>query len=103
MYRGTTPTVLISLNTSLTLDDAEQIWVTFKSSTVEKTFAKEDIEVGGNKLIVELSQEDTLSFFSGKVNVQVRFLLNNGKAYASNIKTLDMNQVLKDGEIVAGD
>ena len=78
-----------------------QIWVTLKNLMYEKTFGKDDIIVNNeNKTItVELSQEDTLLFNGKEVNTQIRFLDSTGKAYASNIEKIELNNILKEGVI----
>lgn len=105
MYRGTTPTLTIKLNsTGIDFDDIEQAWITLRAGTVSKTFNKDRIifnETNGT-LQVELTQKDTLAFPPGKVAVQLRILMDGGISYASQIKTIDMNPILKEGEITNG-
>lgn len=101
MYRGTTPTLIYNVNSNLDLNGMLQIWVTLKNLMYEKTFGKDDIIVNNeNKTItVELSQEDTLLFNGKEVNTQIRFLDSTGKAYASNIEKIELNNILKEGVI----
>lgn len=102
MYRGTTPLVVFTVN-SPTLDLAEmkQIWVTFKSVLYEKTYELDNlaINVEEKTVTVQMAQEDTLAFRSGTIKTQIRFLDNNDIAYASNIKEVQLNDVLKEGVI----
>ena len=90
MYRGTTPNIVIKVNSDLDLSAMEQIWVTFKNKSAEKNYDKEVIEVDAvnNTLSLTMSQEDTLAFqtcgsMQGKVEVQLRLLDDEGMAYAS--------------------
>lgn len=106
MYRGTTPNIVIKVNSDLDLSAMEQIWVTFKNKSAEKTYDIETIEVDAvnNTLSVVMSQEDTLAFqtcgtLMGKVEVQVRFLDDEGFAYASNISEVNLSRILKEGVI----
>lgn len=101
MYRGTTPTLIYNVNSNLDLNGMLQIWVTLKNLMYEKTFGKDNIIVDNeNKTItVELSQEDTLLFNGKEVNTQIRFLDSTGKAYASNIEKIELNNILKEGVI----
>ncbi len=101
MYRGTTPTLIYNINSNLDLNGMLQIWVTLKTLMYEKTFSKDDIIVNNeNKtLTIELSQEDTLNFYGSNVETQVRFLDSNRKAYASNIKKIILDNILKEGVI----
>lgn len=49
--------------------------------------------------MVTLTQEDTLLFKPGEVDIQVRYVKESGKADASNIIKTTADQVLKDGVI----
>ena len=99
MIRGTTPTVVLKLQTDLQMSEMKQIWVTFKNLVHESTYNKAQIEIVDNSLVLQLSQEDTLNFAEGEVKVQVRLLTAIDKAYATNIKTLPVDQILKEGVI----
>jgi hypothetical protein len=102
MYRGTTPTIVFNVDTSLNLQELEfeQIWVTFKSKIKELTYSKENLILeDGNIIKVIMPQEDTLLFNENVVEAQLRFLLTSGQAFASNIVKLDVNRILKDGVI----
>ena len=101
MYRGTTPTLVLELDTDLSLENLEELWVTFKVSTVEvtKTLSEVHIDDVAKTITVELSQEETLKIYSGNCEVQVRFRTSTGKAYASTIESLDVGRILKEGVI----
>lgn len=103
MYRGTTPTLSIKVNSQLDITDMEQIWVTLKSQSSELTLDKDRVNVvtteEETKLILQLTQEETLGFINGVAKIQVRFLSGSGMAYASNIKEVNINQILKEGVI----
>ena len=43
MFRGTTPTLIIRLNTEIDLETCKQIWVTFDNAGKVLTKTKEDI------------------------------------------------------------
>lgn len=99
MYRGTTPTLYLELDTELSLDDLAELWVTFKASTTEVTKTLSDIGIDDKTLIVQLSQEDTLKLYNGRCDVQVRFRLNNDLAYASTVESINIERILKAGVI----
>ena len=102
MYRGTTPIVVFTINsTVLDLAKMKQIWVTFKSVLYEKTYELDDLTINfeDKTVTVQMTQEDTLAFRSGTIKTQIRFLDNNDIAYASNIKEVQLNDVLKEGVI----
>lgn len=103
MYRGTTPTIKLNFFSSgLELSDIKEIWVTMKSVLHKRTFVKREFELDDVEKTASLtiSQSDTLKFANGDVRIQLRVLLNDGSAFASNIKTLNMGEILKDGEIL---
>ena len=100
MYRGTTPTVQININSGEDLTLYKSIYVTFKqmpSVLIEKT--KEEIEVNSDSIVVHLSQEDTLKFNPGTVMIQLRAVDDNGIAIASDIVTIQAERILKEGVI----
>ena len=101
MYRGTTPTIFLELETELPLNDLVELWVTFKSPTVEITKSLDEVSVDSEnkKIAVSLSQEETLKLFNGKCEVQVRFRTMNNLAYASTIEAVDVERILKEGVI----
>mgnify|MGYP007005321278 CR=1 FL=1 len=60
------------------------------------------MEIDGDMLQVALTQEETLKFMAGaEINVQLRVLSKSGTAYASNIVTVPVGEVLKDGVITS--
>ena len=101
MTRGTTPTIVLTLDTDLPLNDIAELWVTFKASTVEVTKSLSDVSLDSvnKKITLELSQEDTLKLYNCKCEVQVRFRTGNDLAYATSIASVDINRILKEGVI----
>ena len=101
MFKGTTPTFIISLCSELDLnEDTSEIWVTVKDSSgslLNKT--KSELTIEDNKLLVYLTQAETNAFASGKAMLQVRILTTGGKALASKIAEFDVDDVLKSGVI----
>ncbi len=102
MYRGTTPTLYLELETELDLSNITEMWVTFKSPTVEitKYLSKNEVIFDSelNVVTVVLSQDDTLALYSGEAEVQIRFKAND-LSYATDIVKLDIQKVLKEGVI----
>ena len=59
---------------------------------------KEDMTFTGNVGVCNLTQDETKLFYAGnKVRLQVRALTETGDAFASDIFTLDVKDVLNDG------
>ena len=102
MRRGTTPTLVLAV-TGLNVAELDTIFITFEQGSLELTKSKDDITIDeeANTIKVTLSQEETLKFNAGSVNVQVRGIVADGSiAVASNIKTIKVGNVLLDGVIV---
>lgn len=100
MYRGTTPTLRIKVE-GIEVNLLTSIFLTIKQGKYELTKTEADItkNVQENRLDVELTQEETLAFNDGNVNIQLRSILANEKVVASNIQTVPINHILRDGEI----
>ena len=101
MYRGTTPTLYLELDTELDLSNVAEMWVTFKSPTVEitKTLSEVIFNSETKVITVILSQEETLQLFNGKVDVQVRLKTSDDLAYATDIADVEIRRILKEGVI----
>lgn len=105
MFRGTTPTLTYKLNTDIDLTDIVQIWVTLSDGVNQITKDINDVIIDNveHTVQVKLSQEDTLLLNGGsKAKTQIRLLDGNDNAYASSIKEVMLNSILKDG-VIAND
>lgn len=98
MYRGTTPIIQLSIQ-GLSEIEIEKFYLTLvqPNITIEKTL--KDLEIDGNLVQCKLSQQETLSLYKSKVKIQCRILSKSDIAYATQIITLDVDEILKDGEI----
>lgn len=103
MIRGTTPTLRIKIKSDIDLEQMKDIWVTVKNNIFEVTYKLSnnqiDIEKEEKRLLIKMSQEDTLNFSAGKVKIQVRFLDSMDTAFATKIAERDIGAVLKEGII----
>ena len=102
MRRGTTPTISITVK-GLSDIQINKAYLTLKQrgTVVEKTEA--DMKIDGDMLQVALTQEETLKFMArAEINVQLRVLSTNNTAYASNIVTVPVEAILKEGVIPDG-
>lgn len=102
MRRGTTPTHEFSVDVDLT--SAEEIYISYRQGgkmsnkvLVEKDI--NDIIVEPDKLTVTLTQEDTLAFRVGSLEVQIRARMPDDRAYASQIMTAPVEPAIKEGVI----
>lgn len=97
MIRGTTPTLTLTLSNEL---DFESYFVTFKQegfTVIEKT--EETSTREGAVITVQLTQEDTLRLKDGiAVEIQVRGKIGEN-AYATKIKKVYPEAILKEGVI----
>ena len=99
MRRGTTPTHEFVVDVDMT--SATAIYITYKQRDkviLEKNI--DDITVTDTKLMVTLTQEETLMFsVNNNVEIQIRAKLDTGEAIASNIIKTSAQKVLKEGVI----
>ena len=101
MYRGTTPTFSLKLNTTINFEEISECYVTIASKTVCVSISKERLNFDNEQKRIEvtLSQQETLSFYEGDVEVQVRIKMVDGTAYATSIYRTKVDKILKDGVI----
>ena len=103
MRRGTTQIIVINIGDDLNINDYTTIWVTISQNgcvILNKTGTDITI-IDQSNISVELSQADTLSLSKGTIELQVRASKDSGAtAVASNISTIAVDRILKDGEII---
>lgn len=91
MRRGTTPTIDIHIS-GIEPSDVAKAYVTLKQGTTQKTY--ETIPDENGDISVEMTQEDTLQFLVGKVNIQIKIKMLDGRVVASRIYTKSMDGIL---------
>ncbi len=98
MYRGTTPTIKLTIQ-GLSDIDISKIYLTLKQfdTVIEKDL--DSLHINGNILSYTFSQEETLSLSEAKVELQVRILSKSGVAYATKKMALQVSDILKEGVI----
>ena len=99
-HRGTTPTNTFNVNVDLR---EATIFVSYYQRgrvVVEKT--GDDLTVTENQIVTTLTQEETLKLRTGPVRIQIRYVMEDGTADASNIIETTSEEILKDGEITYG-
>ena len=99
MYRGTTPTLILRL--PIPTSEIAEAYITFNQSNrnlIEKPLSICSCE--GEQITLKLTQEETLRLDSRiKVNCQIRGNFINGDTFVTTIKTLTVNDILKEGVI----
>lgn len=106
MRRGTTPTITLTVDKDVS--DGWALYATFRSGMHNVTLKNDRMtvelepatETEGDKTLitVTLTQEETLSLGVGNAEVQVR-AIKDGTAIATDIKTIDVGRIIKDGVI----
>lgn len=104
MIRGTTPSLKISLDYKRT--DLAVVWITISQDgrpIINKDLDDEGVEIidteDGSQITLTLTQEDTLALTTGPAELQVRALMVDDTAAASNIARLSVTRILRDGVI----
>ena len=101
IIRGTTPTIVMTYKT-IDVSDIVEAYLTIRQSAnkveINKTIANADI--GEKTLSWKLTQEDTLQI-DGRysVEIQCRYLLNDGTAGSSAVYDIPAYKILRDGVI----
>ena len=85
MVRGTTPTFRLSIDSDIDLTEMDNVYATFQQGEYLVTKTGEDIEVLPQEVDVYFSQEETLMFNKGTVDIQLNWTFENGKRACSNI------------------
>lgn len=97
MIRGTTPTLRFNIQ-GISVSEISKVFVYIKQ--LEKMMTKEtkDIQMDNdaNVLSLELSQEETLFFDDGQIEIQIRIITVAGKVLATPIKKTTMQKILMD-------
>lgn len=106
MIRGTTPTLTWKITSELDFNTITEVWITMANFDTEETFEYSASEVAIDPelktISVSLTQEDTLKFSDGEVELQLRLLDDKGMSYATEIYVTEMKRILKDGVIGDG-
>lgn len=102
MRRGTTPTITLTCE-DLNFTQMKSLYITFaQPGGWKKTVRESDsfIDIFEHELKIYLTQEDTLKFHNGVVQVQIRALTSDGIAVATDIASFDIGPILYDGVIL---
>ena len=101
--RGTTPTLQILLPTGMTTDDVAELWLTISrgcAKIINKTMADCTAFDDGTGFDVMLTQEETLALTPAmSVSIQARLRTIAGDAIATEVYTVSVGRILKDGVI----
>ena len=99
MTRGTTP--LLAFRVGFDTSEISKLYITisqYRKKVIEKDIS--NCQINGNMITTRLTQEDTLKLTPDiLVEVQMRCLLDDGNAIASNIISCPAGRILKEGAI----
>lgn len=82
MYKGTTPSITLTLPDTVDLGSASSVYVTFANKRGAKIMQKtgDDLQIDENVVVVYLTQEETLSLPTGRTLIQVNWTyIEDGK------------------------
>ena len=106
LIRGTTPTIEINVKSDVDLEQVTAVWVYIsqrKQVLVDKKIEDVTIDIEHKKITLVLSQNDTLGLKAeAETMFQVRLLMSDGTALASNAAEIEVLQVYKEGVISNG-
>lgn len=102
MYKGSTPTITFKFTTEYDLALIDNLTLTFKQGSFKKKFGKDRIvlDTEAKTATLLLTQEETLRFPEGVVQIQFKFLDVNGKSFYSDIQKIVIAEAL-DTEVLA--
>lgn len=95
MIRGTTPTFSLKIrDESVDLTEALNVYATFTQLSKVITKTGEDLVVSPQQVDVYLSQEETLQFTTGDVEVQLNYTYAGGQRAASRTALIRVDKNL---------
>ena len=102
LIRGTTPTIVITVQTEIDLHQVSEVWIYISQQNkvrVDKQLEDVTFDYENRKMTVTLSQDDTLALKEGEALFQIRLLLVDGTALATLASKVDVKPVYKPGII----
>ena len=103
--RGTTPLIAFTLPIEVKRDEIAEAWLTVsqnKRPVVDRNLSANELAVDDvtSTIAAKLTQVDTIVLSADKIaEVQIRFVLKNGEAYATDIISKNVYDVLHEGVI----
>jgi hypothetical protein len=95
--RGTTPTLKLKLPEKFDLELAKSVYATFtlvNGEAIIKDSIDGSVTVEKNIAQVTLTQEETFKMVLGKIKVQLNWMYDDGKRWATKVKTVDVTEQL---------
>lgn len=106
LIRGTTPTIIITVQTDIDLTQVAEVWIYLSQQNkvkVDKQLDDVSIDTENKTITVTLSQDDTLALKADIDTLfQIRLLLMNGTALATLASKVTVKEIYKGGVITDG-
>ena len=99
LYRSTTPTIKLRIQNEdfdMTKIDICHVTIQQANGKNQKIFEHPDIDEYNKVVSVDLSQQDTLDYEYGNINIQMKIKLKNGKVITHPILTTTMQRILEE-------
>lgn len=96
MRRGSTPTVILEIE-DVDLSQLKNLSVTFSQigKTLKKYKGDNALEIEPHRLLITLTQEETLSFKSSyPVEIQVKMQTQEGKVFPTTVEQVPVTAIL---------
>lgn len=91
IIRGTTPTLDFPIENTSIIKELELTFsqcIDGETLTLQKELGKGEVELYQDYVRIRLSEEETFTFSTGAVSLQMRILSKNGNVAASNIERI---------------
>ena len=107
LIRGTTPTIIITVQTDIDLTEVAEVWVYLSQQNkvkVDKELSDVTFDYENKTMTVTLSQTDTLALKADTDTLfQIRMLMNDETAFATLASKVTVKEVYKGGVITDGE
>ena len=100
--RGTTPSIDISVKPDIDFHQVTNVWVYISQQgkvKVDKLISDVTFDYEHRKMLVKLSQDDSLRLKQGEALFQIRILMNDGTALATEASRIEVEEIYKEGVI----
>lgn len=95
MFRGTTPTFKLTISdNNVDLTQAYNVYATFKQLSTVITKTGEDITISPQEVDIYLTQEESLQFSSGTLQIQLNWTYADGSRACSIIVSINVENNL---------
>ena len=103
IIRGTTPTIIVSIQTEIDLSELSAAWVYISQQgkvRVNKALTDIEVDTENRTLSLELTQTDTLALKAGiETFFQIRLRMEDDTALATTAAKITVKEIYKEGVI----